>query len=244
MQLRRTASLRRSWRLLRAFRAEQQRPEDFYRLLADDSVRMVGEFAGLDGASVLDVGGGPGFFEDAFTGAGARYVALESDVGELSAHGGSRASRTLLGSGLDLPVADGAFDVVFSSNVAEHVAAPARLADEMVRATRPGGTVVLSYTIWYGLHGGHETSPWHLLGGDLARRRYERRQGRPPKNVYGTSLFPAGAAGGLRWARSHPGAELVAAFPRYHPWWAHRVVDVPVLREVLTWNLVLVLRRR
>jgi hypothetical protein len=36
----------------------------------------------------------------------------------------------------------------------------------------------------------------------------------------------------------------MAAFPRYHPGWAHWVVQVPGIREVAVWNLVLVLRRR
>jgi hypothetical protein len=36
----------------------------------------------------------------------------------------------------------------------------------------------------------------------------------------------------------------VAAYPRYHPWWATWVVRVPGLREILAWNLVIVLRRR
>jgi len=48
----------------------------------------------------------------------------------------------------------------------------------------------------------------------------------------------------LRWARTCPDADLITALPRYHPWWARWVVRVPVLREVVTWNLVLVLRRR
>ena len=35
---------------------------------------------------------------------------------------------------------------------------------------------------------------------------------------------------------------LVAAFPRYHPRWAWWLTSVPVLREFLVSNLVLVLR--
>ena len=59
------------------------------------------------------------------------------------------------------------------------------MADEMVRVTRPGGLIFLSYTLWWGPWGGHETSPWHYLGGGRAARRYERRLGHRPKNVYG-----------------------------------------------------------
>lgn len=47
------------------------------------------------------------------------------------------------------------------------------------------------------------------------------------------------AADGLDWARS-TGA-LIVAFPRYHPRWAWGVTSVPVLREFLVSNLVLIL---
>ena len=92
---------------------------------------------------MLDVGGGPGYFRDAFEGAGATYFALDADVGELSGLGGSRAG-TVLGSGMQLPFADDTFDVCYSSNVLEHVSEPWRMADEMVRVTRPGGLVFIS----------------------------------------------------------------------------------------------------
>ena len=49
--------------------------------------------------------------------------------------------------------------------------------------------------------------------------------------------------GGLRWARSHPDAWLIEAAPRYHPDWADGVLSIPGIREVLTWNLMMVLRR-
>ena len=113
----------------------------------------------------------------------------------------------------------------------------------MVRVTRPGGTVFLSYTVWWGPWGGHETSPWHLLGGRRARRRYLRRHGHEPKNRFGESLFAVTVRDGLRWAASHRGASVVAVLPRYHPRWAWWVLRVPALRELVTWNLVLVLRK-
>jgi 2-polyprenyl-3-methyl-5-hydroxy-6-metoxy-1,4-benzoquinol methylase len=132
--------------------------------------------------------------------------------------------------------------VCYSSNVLEHVPEPWTMADEMVRVTRPGGTVFLSYTLWYGPWGGHETSPWHYLGGRRAADRYAARVGRRPKNDFGISMFPVTARGGLRWAHQVVDAEVVAAVPRYLPRWARGVVRVPGVREVLTWNLLLVLR--
>ena len=142
------------------------------------------------------------------------------------------------------PFRDGAFDVCYSSNVLEHVPDPWQLGDEMVRVTAPGGTVFISWTLWWGPHGGHETAPWHLLGGGLARRRYRRRHGREPKNRYGESLFAVTVRDGLRWLARQDQAELVALLPRYNPRWTWWLLRVPLVREVVTWNLVIVLRKR
>jgi hypothetical protein len=128
--------------------------------------------------------------------------------------------------------------------VLEHVPDPFAMADEMLRVTRPGGTVFLAFTNWLSPWGGHETSPWHYLGGHHAARRYARRLGRSPKNVYGESLFPVSVAAALRWARRQRNADLVHFRPRYLPDWARPVVYVPGVREFVTWNLVLVLRKR
>ena len=233
-------SLRRSVALFRAFRVEQTDPAHFYGLLAADSVREVSRFADLAGSCVLDVGGGPGYFADAFTAAGARYAAVDADAGELTA-AGQPGTNTVQASGLALPLANGSVDVCYSSNVLEHVPEPTAMAEEMLRVTRPGGTVVISWTTWYSPWGGHETSPWHYLGGRYAADRYERRVGRRPKNDVGRSLFPTHAAPMLRWARARVDAELVAAYPRYHPRWLRWMARVPGVREVAVWNLVLVL---
>ena len=237
------ASLARSVRLFRDFRVEQTDPDRFYTALAADSAGQVAQYADLDGATLLDVGGGPGYFRDAFTRAGATYFSLDADVGELSGLGGI-APGTVVGSGLDLPFRDDAVDVCYSSNVLEHVRDPWRMADEMVRVTKPGGTTFLSYTVWFGPWGGHETSPWHYLGGMRARRRYARVHGHEPKNRYGESLFAVTVGAGLAWARRQQGVEVVDITPRYNPRWSRLLVFVPGVREVVTWNLVIVLRKR
>jgi SAM-dependent methyltransferase len=235
--------LRRSLALFQAFRQEQVRPDEFYGPLARDSVRMVSRHGPLAGRLVLDVGAGPVQFAAAFADAGARYLAVDADPAEL---GGPRPAGTVAvaARGERLPFADGTVDVCFSSNVVEHVPAPWRFTDELVRVTRPGGLVVVAYTNWLSPWGGHECSPWHYLGGYVATERYGRRYGKPPKNQYGIGLFPVSVAAGLRWARGHRDADLVEARPRYLPRWAGPLVRVPGVREVVTWNLWLILRRR
>jgi len=239
----RDATLGRSIRLFRAFLKEQSDPDHFYQILAADSVRQISEYTPLNGRVVLDVGGGPGYFADAFRGAGATYFGIDPNVGELSARG-APAAGMVRASGTELPVQTGSVDVCYSSNVLEHVADPVAMLNEMVRVTKPGGTVFVSFTPWFSPWGGHETAPWHFLGGYYARRRYVRKNGREPKNKFGESLFALTIGKALRWARRTEHATIVRALPRYHPWWALWIVRVPLLRELASWNLVLVLRGR
>lgn len=235
-------TLRRSLVLFRSFLVEQSDPDRFYRVLAGDSVRQVGCCVDLVGRTVLDVGGGPGYFAEAFRAAGARYLGVDPDVGELSARGEPDGDM-VRASGLRLPIRDGVVDVCYSSNVLEHVSLPWVMLGEMCRVTRPGGLVVASFTPWWSPWGGHETAPWHYFGGSWARRRYRRRYGVEPKNRFGESLFRVGVGEAVRWAGSRSDMTLVRAFPRYHPWWAWWIIRVPVLREFASWNLMMVLRR-
>jgi SAM-dependent methyltransferase len=236
------ATLGRSVRLLRAFRLEQTDPDLFYGMLARDTVSQLASYISLENATVADVGSGAGFFTQALAAAGARTVGVECDAGEMTAHG-PPPPGSVLGSALALPFGTGTVDICFSSNVLEHVSDPWRMADEMVRVTRPGGIVYLSFTNWLSPWGGHETSPWHYLGGDRAAERYTRRYGKAPKNRFGEGLFAVSVRGALDWARACTDADLVDALPRYHPRWAKAIVGVPGLREIATWNLVLVLRK-
>jgi arabinofuranan 3-O-arabinosyltransferase len=239
------ASLGRSVRLFRTFLVEQTDPDRFYSLLAEDSVSQLTAYADLNGARVLDVGGGPGYFASEFEKAGASYHGLDPAVGDFAA-AGAKVSGMVRGSGTALPIRTGVLDVCYSSNVLEHVSEPEKMLDEMVRVTRPGGIVFVSFTPWFSPHGGHETGPWHLLGGERARRRYLRKFGREPKNRYMETLFPVSAARMMRWTRAarRAGAvTVVDVIPRYHPWWAQWVASVPVLREFATWNFTVVLRR-
>lgn len=238
------ATWARAGRLFRDFQVEQTDPDRFYTTMARDSVEQLECLTDLNDAHVLDVGGGPGYWADAFAAAGARYTPLDADAGELALHGRVPLPGTVIGDGQALPFRDGAFDLVYSSNVGEHVPAPWTMGDEMIRVCRPGGLVFYSYTLWYGPWGGHETAPWHYLGGDHAARRYARVMGHPPKNLYGESLFPVSMAQGMRWARSREDAEVVDIIPRYLPAAFYWLRSVPVIREVLTWNVALILRKR
>lgn len=238
---RRYRTTRRSIRLFRSFLQEQSRPDLFYADLAQDTIATLEEWAPVAGATVVDVGCGPEQFAKAFITSGALYAGLDVDVHSFVQQPGT---TVLVAEGERLPFRDDSADIVLSSNVMEHVRQPGKVAAEMLRVARPGGLVLISYTAWYSPWGGHETSPWHYLGGHRAARRYERRYGRPPKNHFGKSMFAAHVGPGVAWARRQEMADVLLVAPRYHPAWATWVVRVPAVREIASWNLLLVLRKR
>ncbi|WP_051104785.1 class I SAM-dependent methyltransferase [Catelliglobosispora koreensis] len=236
-------SLKRSVSLFRAFRREPTDPDYFYRLLAEDSVSQVLGYTELRDKVLLDVGGGAGYFAEGFRKAGATYFGVDPDVGELGARGAVDPGM-VRASGTALPFLTGCIDICYSSNVLEHVSEPETMLSEMARVTKPGGLVYMSFTPWLSPWGGHETAPWHYLGGHHARRRYARKHGHEPKNVFGTSLFAVSVGRAVKWARQSELVDVIQVLPRYHPWWAHWIMRIPGAREILSWNAVLVLRRK
>jgi SAM-dependent methyltransferase len=239
-------------RLLSAFTGEQSDPVRFYTLLAQDSVALVERHAPLAGARVADIGGGAGYFTAMFRQRGAQCLLVEPDADELfsqgepsqgSVTGANVTGASVIGDGYWLPLADASMDVCFSSNVLEHVRDPGGFIDEMIRVTRPGGLVYLSYTVWLSPWGGHESAPFHYLGGHYAARRYARKHGHAPKNLFGQTMFPLGVGPVLALLRQRKDIAVVEARPRYYPRWCKFLIFLPGLRELMTWNLLVILRR-
>jgi SAM-dependent methyltransferase len=225
--------------LLKLFLAEQRDPEPFYRRLATGAVAEL-PFE-LRGARVLDLGCGPGHYTRALRAAGAVVLPLDFDSGEFALPGGPPGGE-VVGDGRFLPVADASLDGVFCSNMLEHTPELTAVVAELERVVRPGGWIWLSWTNWYSPWGGHDISPLHYLGPRLGLAAYERLKHRSPKNEPGVSLFPVHVGRTLHLLRRRPGLRVLDAVPRYYPsqrW----ILRVPGLREVATWNCLVVLER-
>lgn len=236
-------SMSSSLALLSALRYEQSDPDRFYRLLAQDTADIIQLYTGYDGKLVLEVGSGPGDLSEEIRGRGGRVLAVDRSWEEIHCRQRSLES-VAIADGCLLPICDGTFDLVCSSNVLEHVPTPSSMVSEMIRVTRPGGIIYFNYTTWLSPFGGHETSPWHFLGGKWAAARYTRKHGHPPKNFYGESLFPMGVRTFKRMlAREIDGVVVVDMFSRYLPRWLDIAVDVPLLSELLMLNLAVVMRK-
>ena len=104
-------------------------------------------------------------------------------------------------------------DISYSSNVLEHVVSYRSMLAEMVRVVAPGGVIDLTFTNWLSPWGGHETSPWHYLGGEWSARRFERKTGAPPKNRFGVSLFRLDVHDVMSWCEACSDVEVLDTFP-------------------------------
>jgi SAM-dependent methyltransferase len=236
--------LRRSVRLFSLFRTEATDPDTFYHYLAHDTLRHVRQYQDPAGGVAVDIGGGPGYIAETLKAAGAECTVIEYSGDELVLHERS-PERAIQADGQALPLRSESVRLVLSSNVLEHVPDWRAMLDEMVRVLEPEtGLGYLTYTPWFGPWGGHETSPWHYLGGDYAVDRYTKKYGKRPKNEYGVSLHRLHIAQVREWFDTRDDVEVVWVGPRYLPAWMRRIVDVPGVREIVTWNLVVVFRKR
>ena len=106
--------------------------------------------------------------------------------------------------------------------------------------TKPGGLAILSYTVWLGPFGGHETGLWHCLAAP-GRPAATRRHGHPPKNYYRVVVVrglsrPRGCGDAVHQRARR---RIPATTRDGRGDWC---VSVPWVREFLVSNLVLVLR--
>ncbi|UGS37415.1 putative methyltransferase [Capillimicrobium parvum] len=234
------ARIRQLWTL---FRNEQTDPEPFYTVLAREAVADLDRRYGpLRGQRIVDLGSGPGFYARAFRNAGADCIPVDNSRDELELAGAAPENH-VLADAADLPFEDESVDGVFASNLLEHAPDTAGIIGEIERVLKPGGWAYVSWTNWYSPWGGHDMSPYHLLGPERGPALYERRHGEPRKNTYGEGLFAVHIGPTLRLVRQFPRLRIERVEPRYWPK-LRFIVAIPGLREVATWNCVIRLRKR
>jgi ubiquinone/menaquinone biosynthesis C-methylase UbiE len=231
-----------SYDLLRAFKLEQKDPDSFYGLMAADAMKYLSRYLDFEGKLALDVGGGAGYFSHALAARGAKALVLEPDIKELSWRGETQ-KRAVVADGYKMPFGDCSFDLTLSSNVLEHVSDPKNFVREMIRVTKKGGIVFFCFTSWLSFWGGHETSPWHIFGGEFAKKRYEKKYKKEVKNKYLESLFPIYIGQSLKMVRSLNDVKILDLSPRYLPNWTKVLVYLPAVREIFTWNLSVTLQK-
>lgn len=226
------------WRL---FRNEREDPAPFYTLLAAEAAEMLDGRYGIAGTTIVDLGCGPGFYTAALRDRGAHVIPVDADLKELELAGAAPEGAVIADAGA-LPLEDESVDGAFFSNALEHIYQPERVIGEIERVLRPGGWAYISWTNWYSPWGGHDMSPYHYLGPKYGPRLYHRRHGPPRKNTFGEGLFATYVGKTLRDVRERPRLAIERVEPRYWPKLSF-ICRIPFVRELLTWNCVIRLRK-
>lgn len=214
----------------------------FYLLQARDTVRWL-ESVGVelgDGVTALDLGCGHGMIGTELAARGCSVVYAD-EINCLPPECAGADLRLI-----DIERDDlgslGSYDLVICSNVLEHISGPDRLIGSIEHLLKPGGRLYLSWTNGLSPWWGHEFSPLHYLGPKRGARVYDRFVGRPRKHTPYVDLFPFSIGGILRMLNEHPSLRILRAVPRYYPELAF-LTRIPVAREFLTWNCVILLEK-
>ncbi len=109
------------------------------------------------GSRVLDVGAGIGKYRSLFSHCDYRT----QDFGQEPDTVGKYTPLDYISDIMAIPVPNGSFDVVFCTEVLEHVAEPIRAVKELARILKPGGTLLLTAPLGSFLH----QEPFHYYGG-------------------------------------------------------------------------------
>ena len=92
--------------------------------------------------TILDIGCGHRPYSDLFE--KSNYIGLD--------HGTDDTSPDVVGDGMRLPICSGAVDIVFSTQVIEHVPNPGLMIRECYRVLKPGGYLILTGPFYWPLH--------------------------------------------------------------------------------------------
>jgi SAM-dependent methyltransferase len=114
-----------------------------------DSIALLRQYK--EAGDLLEIGAGTGWQSKALSGAGYRVEAVDLPADrDISNHARSREWPIRDYDGAHLPFPDESFDVIYSSNVLEHVVELDTLTKEMKRILRPDGIALhlVPNTVW------------------------------------------------------------------------------------------------
>jgi SAM-dependent methyltransferase len=123
--------------------AERGNPSFVWRDGQERRLALAQRWAPMNDARVLEFGCGLGLYLNAIKRFTTRVYGFDIEVERLTHARKNGIDGTVGAVGERLPYADGAFDVVFSNDVLEHVTDDRESAHEIVRVLRPGGRAVI-----------------------------------------------------------------------------------------------------
>jgi len=213
---------------------------DFYLLQTEDAIHWI-EQTGVvfdETLTVLDLGCGHGVFGSQLVKRGCEVTFADAENWLLPEI--NPADFRQINIDRDDITTLGKYDLVICSNVLEHLSNPGNFIAAIDNLLRVNGKLYLSWTNWLSPWGGHEFSPFHYLGTRRGYLLYDKLVGRQRKHTTYENLFPTYIGSTLRMIRQHPNLRVVKIAPRYYPELAF-MMHIPIVREFLAWNCVLLL---
>ena len=145
--------------------AKRGEPSYVWRAGQERRLQIISQWTRLDGARVLEAGGGLGVYATQIS---QRFDATVElfDI-ELERVGAARQNvpHAVVAAAEALPYPANTFDTILSSDVIEHVADDRRSAQEMIRVLKPGGRVIVfTPNRWYPFetHGHYWRGEYHF----------------------------------------------------------------------------------
>jgi len=204
----------------------------------------------IEGKRVLDLGCGLGGYSLALQEHGAKVVSV--DLSPLETLG---KVQMFCGDAQALPLDANSMDWVICASLIEHVSSQANLLWEIQRVLRVGGLAYLSFPPFYTPIGGHQFSPFHLLGEQVAirmnrgkslfRDRQWLKEHYPETPASYTQAF---GNWGLYPLTISKVEKLLRDLPfqvieRSTRWLPLDFSSIPLFREFLTWHVQFLLRK-
>jgi SAM-dependent methyltransferase len=206
------AGLRRTIFFARARWKLRERPEEMHHIEVVDTISQLIGRTPIYNRAVLEVTDGTIDFAGPLVERGARMTTVRREPTPPDAEGRPELS--------ELPAVDQTFDVVIVTHALATVSDPVALLDEVVRVTRPGGTIYL-----------------------LVSGRHERSSSGPDaRSSVDHYTLPAHRV--LHMVRERPDLAVFLAAPRLWPSTWGWILRVPVLRDVIGHDIVVVAERR
>jgi len=224
-------------------------PENYYRFekfQGELLVRYLKHFSiELQGKLLLDLGCGQGGFLVAFKEAGARITGLDLNVTTMFEDGLPKVGADAL----HVPFESSCYDVVVCTNLIEHLPEPELLLEEALRVLKPGGMLYLSFPPFYSPNGGHNFSPFHLLGERVAVWIFNQRHRRVNSNwtdePYDIKIDSYERAFGdwglypftIKKARRLISSQQVAILDQSVKYLSVNLSKTPIVNEFLSWHV-------
>ena len=242
------------FRLFQLVRKRLNSPQD-YQALEEFQGQLLVRYLEDHGFSpnamkVLDLGSGLGRYTRCLQSKGAKVTSLDMVIPNKKTGSGMVCANAIFA-----PFTSGMFDLVISISLIEHVKEPEKLVEEMVRITKPGGHMYISFPPFYSPVGGHHFSPWHLFGEKMAVWAFSKRKWHvnqnwtaEPYDFRSLSYETAFGSYGLypRTIRdvhhmvTQQSLEMIDQSVKYSP---INVSSMPVIGEFMTWQVQYLLRK-